>query len=498
LDDCGVHYIEGGYPGSNPRDAAFFEPALALGLKHSKIVAFGSTRRANVAAVKDGNLEQLKRTGAPVACIVGKSWDMHVRDALRISQAANLEIIEDSVAHLKKSFDEVILDAEHFFDGWKANADYALACLRAAAAGGADSVCLCDTNGGSLGGDIRAAVAAARGAIDIPLGIHCHNDGEMAVANSLVGVEAGCIQVQGTVNGLGERCGNANLISVIPNLQLKMGYSVLRKKQLARLTELAHFVDELANREPWKQQPYVGQSAFAHKAGLHVSAVRKNATTYEHIDPEVVGNTGMIPMSNQAGQSNLRTRLADAGLAVEKGDPALGRILDRVKARETDGYSYDGAQASFELLAREELGQARRFFELDRYRVTVERRRNALGSIVSASEAVVAVTIDGEQILSVSESHDEEGNDRGPVNALSQALKRDLGKYQASIDDMHLVDFKVRITQGGTEAVTRVIIDCEDGKGRRWSTVGVSPNIVDASMEALLDAIRWKLIRDAG
>jgi 2-isopropylmalate synthase len=501
LDALGVDYIEGGWPGANPTDSAFFEAAPKT---RARMTAFGMTKRAGISAENDDVLAAVMNAGTGSICLVGKSHTYHVEAALGISKAENTENIARSVAHIVARGREALFDAEHFFDGYKSDPDYALEACRAALAAGARWVVLCDTNGGTLPEEIGGIVAEviAAGIPGDRLGIHTHNDTETAVAGSLAAVMAGARQVQGTLNGLGERCGNANLTTLIPTLLLKAPYADLfeigvERAALSGLVRVSRMLDEILNRVPMRQAAYVGASAFAHKAGLHASAILKDPATYEHIDPEVVGNTRIIPMSNQAGQSNLRTRLADAGLAVERGDPALGRILDRVKSRETDGYSYDGAQASFELLAREELGQARRFFELDRYRVTVERRRNALGSIVSASEAVVAVTIDGEQILSVSESHDEEGNDRGPVNALSQALKRDLGKYQASIDDMHLVDFKVRITQGGTEAVTRVIIDCEDGKGRRWSTVGVSPNIVDASMEALLDAIRWKLIRDA-
>ncbi|WP_323764246.1 citramalate synthase [Marinovum sp.] len=502
LDALGVDYIEGGWPGANPTDSAFFDAAPKT---RAQMTAFGMTKRAGISAENDDVLAAVMNAGTGAVCLVGKSHSWHVETALGISQAENTENIAKSVAHIVAQGREALFDAEHFFDGYKSNPDYALEACRAALEAEARWVVLCDTNGGTLPEEIGQIVGEviAAGIPGDRLGIHTHNDTETAVAGTLAAVMAGARQVQGTLNGLGERCGNANLTTLIPTLLLKAPYAGqfdigVPREALSGLVRISRMLDEILNRVPMRQAAYVGASAFAHKAGLHASAILKDPATYEHIDPEVVGNARIIPMSNQAGQSNLRKRLADAGLAVEKGDPALGRILDRVKARETEGYSYDGAQASFELLAREELGQARRFFELDRYRVTVERRRNALGEIISASEAVVAVTIDGAQILSVSESHDAEGTDRGPVNALSQALSRDLGKYQASIDDMHLVDFKVRITQGGTEAVTRVIIDCEDGTGRRWSTVGVSPNIVDASMEALLDAIRWKLLRDAG
>ncbi|MGY3437184.1 MULTISPECIES: citramalate synthase [unclassified Marinovum] len=502
LDALGLDYIEGGWPGANPTDSAFFDEAPKT---RARITAFGMTKRAGMSAENDDVLAAVMNAGTAAVCLVGKSHTYHVEAALGITKGENTENISKSIAHIVAQGREALFDAEHFFDGYKSDPEYALEACRAALEAGARWIVLCDTNGGTLPEEIGRIVGEviAAGIPGDKLGIHTHNDTENAVAGTLAAVLAGARQVQGTLNGLGERCGNANLTTLIPTLLLKEPFASrfeigVPRKALSGLVRISRMLDEILNRVPMRQAAYVGASAFAHKAGLHASAILKDPSTYEHIDPAVVGNARVIPMSNQAGQSNLRRRLSDAGLAVEKGDPALGRILDRVKARETDGYSYDGAQASFELLAREELGRLERFFELDRYRVTVERRRNALGEIVSASEAVVAVTIDGEQILSVSESHDDQGNDRGPVNALSQALKRDLGKYQASIDDMHLVDFKVRITQGGTEAVTRVIIDSEDGEGRRWATVGVSPNIVDASMEALLDAIRWKLIRDAG
>ena len=398
---------------------------------------------------------------------------------------------------------EVIFDAEHFFDGFEANAGYALNCLHAAYNAGARWIVLCDTNGGTLPHEIDRATNAV---IDsgIPgehLGIHTHDDTGNAVANTLAAVDAGVRQVQGTLNGLGERCGNANLTALIPTLLLKEPYASLYEigvspEALQGLTRVSRMLDDILNRVPMKQSAYVGSGAFAHKAGLHASAIAKNPATYEHVDPAAVGNARVIPMSNQAGQSNLRRRLADAGIEVAPDDAALARILDEVKTREAEGYSYDTAQASFELLARDALGHLPEYFEVKRYRVTVERRKNKYDRMVSLSEAVVVVKIGGEKKLSVSESMDETGSDRGPVNALSKALAKDLGPYQEAIDDMRLVDFKVRITQGGTEAVTRVIIDSEDGQGRRWSTVGVSANLVDASFEALLDAIRWKLVRD--
>jgi len=415
----------------------------------------------------------------------------------------NLELINDSLAYLKENVPEVIYDAEHFFDGYKANPAYTLEALHAAYSAGARWTVLCDTNGGTLPhevGDIVKAVIAS-GIPGDHIGIHTHNDTENAVANSLAAVLAGARQIQGTLNGLGERCGNANLTTLIPTLLLKEPFASsfttgVTLDALKGLRKASRLLDDILNRVPAKQAAFVGASAFAHKAGLHASAIAKDPTTYEHIDPTLVGNSRIVPMSNQAGQSNLRERLLQAGLEVEKGDPALSRILDRIKEMESRGYSYDTAQASFELLAREELGLLPSFFEVKRYRVTVERRRNKRNKMVSLSEAVVVVKVNGEKVLNVSESQGADGKDRGPVNALWRALAKDLGPYQELIEDMHLVDFKVRITDGGTEAVTRVIIDSEDGQNRRWSTVGVSANIVDASFDALVDAINWKLIRD--
>ncbi|MDF3382685.1 MULTISPECIES: citramalate synthase [Sulfitobacter] len=500
LDALGVDYIEGGWPGANPTDSAFFDAAPPT---QARLTAFGMTKRAGMSAENDDVLAAVLNAGTKSVCIVGKTHDFHVKTALGITLAENTDNIAKSVAHLVAQGREALFDAEHFFDGYKVNPDYALEAIRAAYDAGARWIVLCDTNGGTLPDEIgritRAVIAA--GIPEDHLGIHTHDDTENAVACTLAAVDAGARQIQGTLNGLGERCGNANLTTLIPILLLKepyaSGYEIgVTHDALRGLTRTSRMLDEILNRVPMKQAGFVGSSAFAHKAGLHASAIAKDPSTYEHIDPALVGNTRVIPMSNQAGQSNLRKRLSDAGFSVAKGDPALGRILEVVKDREAQGYAYDTAQASFELLARDVMGQLPHLFEVERYRVTVERRRNAEGRMVSLSEAVVVIDVDGEKRLSVSESLDEDGADRGPVNALSKALAKDLGKYSSLLEDMRLVDFKVRITQGGTEATTRVIIDSEDGQGRRWSTVGVSANILDASFEALLDAIRWKLIRD--
>ncbi|WP_417606772.1 citramalate synthase [Primorskyibacter flagellatus] len=501
LDGLGLDHVEGGWPGANPTDSAFFDEVPEM---RATLVAFGMTKRAGRSAANDEVLAGVMNAGTPSVCLVGKSHEFHVRTALGISLDENVENIHASIAHLVSQGREALFDAEHFFDGYKSDPAYALDCLRAALEAGARWIVLCDTNGGTLPDEIARIVheVIAAGIPGARLGIHTHNDTENAVAGSLAAVLAGARQVQGTLNGLGERCGNANLTSLIPTLLLKEPYASqfqtgVSLDALEGLTKVSRMLDDILNRVPLKQAPYVGSSAFAHKAGLHASAILKDPTTYEHIDPGEVGNRRVIPMSNQAGQSNLRRRLAEAGLEVAAGDPALARILERIKARESEGYSYDTAQASFELLARDELGLATEFFEVKRYRVTVERRKNKYDKMVSLSEAVVVVKVDGEKRQSVSESMDASGMDRGPVNALWQALVKDLGQYSAVLADMGLVDFKVRITQGGTEAVTRVIIDSQDGQGRRWSTVGVSANIVDASFEALLDAVRWKLIRDA-
>ena len=500
LDDLGVDYIEGGWPGANPTDNAFF---AALPKTKATITAFGMTKRAGRSAENDDVLAAVLNAGTSSVCLVGKTHDFHVETALGISLAENIDAIRLSIAHIVAQGREAIFDAEHFFDGYKSNPAFALESLKAALEAGARWLVLCDTNGGALPREIYEIVSEviASGIPGKNLGIHTHNDTENAVANTLMAVDAGVRHIQGTLNGLGERCGNANLTSLIPTLLLKEPYAGrfetgVSPHSLTGLTRLSGLLDDILNRVPARQAAYVGGSAFAHKAGLHASAILKDPTTYEHVDPSVVGNARLIPMSNQAGQSNLRKRLKEAGLSVAKDNPALGRILEVIKQREALGYSYDTAQASFELLARKELDQLPRFFEVKRYRVSVERRKNKYNEMVSLSEAVVVVKVGDEKKLSVSESLDETGSDRGPVNALAKALAKDLGAYQSMIDDVRLVDFKVRITQGGTEAVTRVVIDSEDSQGRRWATVGVSANIVDASFEALIEAFQWKLIRD--
>lgn len=499
LDALGIDYIEGGWPGANPTDSDFFANPPRT---RARLTAFGMTKRAGRSAANDEVLAAVMNAGTASVCLVGKTHSGQVRGALGITAAENLDNIAASIAHVVAQGREALFDAEHFFDGYGADPEHALACLRAAHGAGARWIVLCDTNGGTLPGDV-ARICAEVISAGIPgdaLGIHCHDDCGLAVAGSLAAVEAGVRQVQGTLGGLGERCGNASLTTIIATLALKPAYAHLRigttPEALARLTPISQRLDEILNRPPSRPAPFVGTSAFTHKAGLHASAILRDPASYEHVPPEAVGNHRVIPMSNQAGQSNLRKRLADAGLTVPQGDPALARILEVVKAREDQGYAYDNAEASFELLARRELGVMPRHFTIERFRVTVERHETPDGGHLTLSEAVVVLRIGAERMLSVSESLGPEGGDMGPVNALWRAMAKDLGPYQATVADMRLVDFRVRITQGGTDAVTRVTIDSADSRGNRWSTVGVSANIVDASFEALTDAIRWKLIFD--
>ncbi len=500
LDGLGMDYIEGGWPGANPVDTEFFaNPPKPL---HAKFLAFGMTKRAGRSAENDDVLAGVLNVGTATVCLVGKTHVFHVKTALGITKDENLDNISASVAHCVTLGRETLLDAEHFFDGYKADPDYALSCVGAALEAGARWVVLCDTNGGTMPEEvfeITSVVCEKFGGDRI--GIHTHDDTGNAVANTLAAVRAGARQIQGTLNGLGERCGNANLVTLIPTLLLKQPYADMfetgiTSEALTRLPKVSSLLDEILNRPPDAHAPYVGTAAFAHKAGLHASAIIKDPSTYEHVPPETVGNERIIPMSNQAGRSNLLKRLAEAGISFQPNDSRLVRLLEHVKTMEEKGFAYDSAEASFVLLARRFLDQMPQFFQVDRYRVTVERRHNVRGDLVTASEAVVKVAVDGERFLSVSESLDPEGGDQGPINALSRALRKDLGKYQGYIDDLELEDFKVRIVGRGTGAVTRVLIVNRDSKGRRWSTVGVSANIVDASFQALEDAILFKLLTE--
>jgi 2-isopropylmalate synthase len=493
LDVLGLDYIEAGYPGANPTDTRLFAEARPLG--QARLTAFGMTKRPGRSIANDPGFQALLAAKVDAICLVAKTWDFHVDVALGISLEENLEAIRDSVAAVVANGREMLLDCEHFFDGYKANPVYALACAKTAYEAGARWVVLCDTNGGTLPEEIEAIVAEVVKTIPGDhLGIHVHNDTDNGVANSLAAIRAGARQIQGTLNGLGERCGNANLTSIIPTLMLKSDYAErfetgVTPEKLRTLTHASRILDEVLNRAPNRHAPYVGESAFAHKGGIHVSAVQKDPRTYEHVPPDSVGNRRKLLVSDQAGRSNILAELDRIGIPISKDDPRIGKLLDEVKEREAVGYAYEAADASFELLARRMLGNVPQFFEVDSFRVMVERRHNANGELVTISEATVKVRIDGATVLSVGE-----GN--GPVNALDNALRKDLGPYQSFIDDLELVDYKVRILSGGTDAITRVLIESRDGVGNRWYTVGVSPNIVDASFEALIDSINYKLIRD--
>ncbi len=494
LDRLGIDYVEGGWPGANPTDTAFFSARPPL--VRARFTAFGMTKRLGRSAANDPGLAQILDADADAACLVGKTWDFHVDVALDIPRSENIDGIAESIGRVVAKGREALFDAEHFFDGYKANPAYALDCARAAHDAGACWLVLCDTNGGSLPEEVYRIVSEVRAALPAAvLGIHAHNDTEQAVAVSLAAVRGGARQVQGTLNGLGERCGNANLCALIPTLLLKEPYATqfetgISHDALRSLTSVSRLLDEILNRAPNRHAAYVGPSAFAHKGGLHASAVQKDPRTYEHVPPETVGNVRRILVSDQAGRSNVAARLQALGIDVDPRDAKLSRLLEDVKQREFLGYAYDGAEASFELLARRALGGLPEFFDVESFRVMVERRHNALGELTTVSEAVVKVKVGSDTFHNV-------GTGNGPVNALDEALRKDLGRYSQFLQDLRLVDYKVRILTSGTEAVTRVLIECADGKGMRWSTVGVSPNIVDASFEALADAIRYKLLRDA-
>ena len=491
LDSLGIDYVEGGYPGANVTDTAFFAKRPKI---NAKFCAFGMTKRAGRSAANDPGLAALLQADAQVIVFVAKSWDYQVHVALEIPLAENIEGISESVAFAVSNGREVMLDCEHFFDGYKANPAYALDCAKAALAAGARWIVLCDTNGGTLLHEIeRIVTEVAKHIPGANLGIHAHDDTGQAVANSLAAVRAGARQIQGTLNGLGERCGNANLTTLIPTLLLKDEYSQrfetgISLEKLKSLTKISHTLDELLNRSPNRHSPYVGASAFATKAGIHASAVMKDPRTYEHVSPELVGNQRRVLVSDQAGKSNILAELERLGVHLEKDDPRLGRLLDEVKEKEALGYAYEGADASFLLLAQRVLGGVKQYFNVDRFSINVERRYNALGQFVSVAEAIVKVTVDGETLISAAEG-------QGPVNALDLALRKDLGKYQKYIEDVELLDYRVRVFQGGTDAVTRVLIECGDSSGETWSTVGVSPNIIDASFQALVDSITYKLLK---
>ena len=489
LDGCGIAYIEGGWPGSNPRDEEFFSAVRKLNLRRARVAAFGSTRRANVAVADDLNLRQLLKAETPVVTIVGKTWDLHVRDDLKISKEQNLEVIADSIAYLKQRVDEVIFDCEHFFDGFKADPDYSRACLGAAAEAGADVLVLCDTRGGTMPAEIVEAVRMATTVGGTAIGIHCHNDCELAVANSLAAVGAGATQVQGTINGFGERCGNANLCSVIPNLQLKLGYECVTAEELKALPRVSRTVYELANIEPFKRQAYVGESAFAHKGGLHVAAVQKNSETYEHIDPALVGNRQRVLVSDLSGRSNVLYKAKQFGYDIDYGNPAVKAVLERVKQLEAIGFQYEGAEASFQLLMEEALHGRVSHFKLKSFRVSDEKIHDDEPML---AEATVRIELpDGTAAHTVAE-----GN--GPLNALDLALRKALIPMYPNLEAVELHDYKVRVlgSHDGTDAVVRVLIESGDDGDHRWGTVGVSSNVIEASWQALVDSIEYKLFID--
>jgi 2-isopropylmalate synthase len=487
LDDLGVHFIEGGWPSSNPKEMAFFEQVRDLDLKHAQVAAFGSTHRASTAVEDDPNVAGLLASGTDVITIFGKSWTFHVTEALNIPLERNLELIRDTLKYLKAHRSRVFYDAEHFFDGYRADPEYALATLQAAAEGGADALVLCDTNGGSMPWDVEQAMGAVARRVDVPLGIHCHNDSEMAVANSITAVLAGATQVQGTINGFGERCGNANLISVIANLELKVGVHCLPEGQVRRLKETSAGLYELANLPHAKRQPYVGESAFAHKGGVHVSAVEKNARTYEHVEPETVGNHRRVLISDYSGRANVLAKAKEFGIDLTDTATIPAEILSGLKDLEASGFQFEGAEASFELLIHKALGTHRRFFDLIGFRVIVEKRTAGEEDI---SEATVKVRVGEDEQLMAAEGD-------GPVNALDLALRAALSRFYPQINEFRLVDYKVRVLTGthGTASRVRVLVESGDAHGT-WGTVGVSTNVIEASYQALVDAIEYRLMRD--
>jgi len=491
LDDLGIDYVEGGYPGANPTDTELFGKDRGFG---TTFTAFGMTRRPGRSASNDPGLAALLEAKSDAICFVAKSWDYHVKVALETTEAENIASIRESVRAAKAKGREVLLDCEHFFDGYKANAKFALACAKAAYDEGARWVVLCDTNGGTLPDEIESIVREVVKVIPGDhVGIHAHNDTEQAVANSLAAVRAGARQIQGTLNGLGERCGNANLVSIIPTLKLKPEFADrfdigISEAALKKLAHVSHALDERLNRAPNRHAPYVGESAFATKAGIHASAIMKDPATYEHVAPEMIGNRRKVLVSEQAGKSNVLAELERVGIKVDKYDPRIGRLLEVVKEREALGYAYEAADASFELLARRTLGKVPNYFDVTQFDVNVEQRNNAKGQRVTVTMAVVKVKVGDDNMISAAE-----GN--GPVNALDLALRKDLGKYQKYIAGLKLTDYRVRILNSGTEAVTRVLIESEDEQGERWTTVGVSPNIIDASFQALMDSIIFKLVK---
>jgi 2-isopropylmalate synthase len=486
LDELGVHYIEGGWPVSSPRDAEFFHKAKKLKLRNALMVAFGSTHHAKTKASNDPNIKALLKADTPVITIFGKSWDFHVTHALRISKSANLDLISNSLSFLKKRVSKVFYDAEHFFDGYKANPDYAMKTLQAAVDGGADCLVLCDTNGGMVPVEVESIIKAVTNRFKVPIGIHAHNDSECAVANSLIAVKNGASQVQGTINGLGERCGNANLISIIPNLKLKLKYNCITTDNLKKLKKVSRFVTEIANIRHFKRQPYVGDSAFAHKGGIHVSAILRHSDTYEHIQPEIVGNYQRVLVSDLSGKSNIIKKIKEFNLKVDPDSPKVLQIIKQLKDLESQGFQFEGAEASFELLMKKTFKLHRKFFDLIGFRVIVEKKDESEPPL---SEATIMLKIGGK------EEHTAATGD-GPVNALDNALRKALEKFYPQLKEVRLIDYKVRVLAAGkgTAAKVRVLVESGDNT-HKWGTVGVSENIIEASWQALVDSIEYKLLR---
>jgi 2-isopropylmalate synthase len=485
LDEFGIHYVEGGWPGSNPKDARFFEMARDRSFKNTRLTAFGSTRRSQCRPGDDPSIQALERAGVGTVTIFGKSWDLHATDILGVSLEENRAMIAETVSYLKAQGREVIYDAEHFFDGYKRNQDYALETVKAAAEGGADVIVFCDTNGGTLPNEIHRIVSRMISRISVPAGIHAHNDGGLALANSLAAVQAGATMVQGTINGYGERCGNVDLITVIGNLQLKMGYQVIAPERLGRLTELSRYVSEVANVPPLNHRPFVGRSAFTHKAGVHVSAIIKNPAAYEHIDPEQVGNRRRVLVSDLSGKSNIDYKAQEMGIRLGGNGYDSQKIVKEIKRLEDQGFEFDAAEGSLALLIKKATGQFQEPFSLESLRVTIEKD----GTGRNSSQATIKISVGNEHEITAAEGD-------GPVNALDNALRKALNKFFPEIKEMGLVDFKVRVIEGsdGTAAKVRVQIESRDSR-EIWSTIGVSENVIEASWQALVDSFQYKLSR---
>jgi len=486
LDAFGVPYIEGGFPGSNPKDARFFKMARKASLKNTRLTAFGNTTKGHSTPEKDQNVKALLKTEAETVTIVGKSWDLHATEILRVSLDENLSMIEDTLAFLKRQGREIIYDAEHFFDGYKHNPAYALESVKAAISGGADTIVLCDTNGGTLPHEIQTIMGELMPHMTVPVGIHAHNDCGLALANSLVAVQSGASMVQGTINGYGERCGNVDLISVVGNLQLKMGYECIAPEKLKQLTELSRYVSEVANVPPLNQRPFVGKSAFAHKGGVHVSAIMKNPASYEHMDPELVGNRRRVLVSDLSGKSNIKYKSREMGIKLGGNGYDSEKIVQEIKKLEDQGYQFDAAEGSLELLLKKATGQFEEPFTLESFRVTIEKNRSG----PSTSQATIKISVGGDHEITAAEGE-------GPVNALDHALRKALNKFFPRIKEMGLVDFKVRVIDGGGGTAAKVSVKIESRDAREiWSTIGVSENIIEASWQALSDSVQYKLLKE--